>query len=86
MSTGLSEREVEAESGATSTASWWAHATRQTRAAAHRKTRPASTATPPHPAARNGRLLCPRHHTRAHDPTYEMAKLPDGKVRFHRRT
>jgi len=31
--------EVEAESGATSTANWWAHATRQTRPAAHRKTR-----------------------------------------------
>ncbi|HET9419608.1 MAG TPA: HNH endonuclease signature motif containing protein, partial [Nocardioides sp.] len=35
---------------------------------------------------RNGRLLCPRHHTRAHDPTYETSKLPGGKVRFHRRT
>ena len=31
--------EVEADSGATSTANWWAHATRQTRPAAHRKTR-----------------------------------------------
>ena len=30
---------VEAESGATSTANWWAHATRQTRTAAHRKTK-----------------------------------------------
>src|SRR5688500_15269663 len=29
--------EVEAESGATSTANWWAHATKQTRPAAHRK-------------------------------------------------
>ena len=28
-----------ADSGATSTANWWAHATKQTRAAAHRKTR-----------------------------------------------
>ena len=35
---------------------------------------------------KNGRLLCPRHHARAHDPTYEMARLPGGKVRFHRRT
>ena len=34
-----SDREVESASGATSTANWWAHATRQTRAAAHRKTR-----------------------------------------------
>jgi hypothetical protein len=37
-------------------------------------------------SVKNGRLLCPRHHTRAHDPTYTMAKLPEGKVRFHRRT
>ena len=34
----------------------------------------------------NGRLLCPRHHARAHDPAYTITKLPDGKVRFHRRT
>jgi hypothetical protein len=33
-----------------------------------------------------GRLLCPRHHTRAHDPTYTMSKLPGGKVAFTRRT
>jgi hypothetical protein len=33
----------------------------------------------------NGRLLCPRHHARAHDPTYTMTKLPEGKIRFHRR-
>jgi hypothetical protein len=31
--------EVEADSGATGTANWWAHATRQTRPVAHRKTR-----------------------------------------------
>ena len=37
-------------------------------------------------STRNGRLLCPRHHARAHDPTYTMTKLPGGKVRFHRRT
>jgi len=37
-------------------------------------------------SVRNGRLLCPRHHARAHDPTHEMAKLPGGKIRFHRRT
>jgi hypothetical protein len=37
-------------------------------------------------SVRNGRLLCPSHHARAHDPTYEMTKLPGGKVRFHRRT
>jgi hypothetical protein len=32
------------------------------------------------------RLLCPHHHARAHDPTYTLTKLPDGNVRFHRRT
>ncbi|WP_343061570.1 HNH endonuclease signature motif containing protein [Nocardioides luti] len=35
---------------------------------------------------KDGRLLCPRHHARAHDPAYEMAKLPGGKVAFTRRT
>ena len=35
---------------------------------------------------KNGRLLCPRHHARAHDPGYSVTKLPEGKVRFHRRT
>jgi hypothetical protein len=34
----------------------------------------------------NGRLLCRFHHTRAHSPTYETTRLPNGKVRFHRRT
>jgi hypothetical protein len=33
-----------------------------------------------------GRLLCPRHHQHAHDDRYDMHHLPDGKVRFHRRT
>ena len=37
-------------------------------------------------SVKNGRLLCPRHHTRAHDPTYTTTKLTGGKVRFHRRT
>jgi hypothetical protein len=31
-------------------------------------------------------MLCPGHHRRAHDPIYTMAKLPGGKVTFHRRT
>jgi hypothetical protein len=35
---------------------------------------------------KNGRLLCGYHHARAHDPAYEMVKLPGGRVRFHRRT
>ena len=34
----------------------------------------------------DGRLLCPRHHARAHDPHYKMTQLPDGKVAFTRRT
>src|SRR6478735_513493 len=33
----------------------------------------------------NGALLCPRHHARAHDPTYEMTHHPHGKITFHRR-
>ena len=33
-----------------------------------------------------GRLLRPFHHGKAHDPLYDMTRLPDGKVRFHRRT
>ena len=32
-----------------------------------------------------GRLLCPHHHRRIHDPTYETRHLPSGKVSFHRR-
>ncbi|MGD9957809.1 DUF222 domain-containing protein [Nocardioides sp.] len=34
----------------------------------------------------NGRLLCPRHHTRIHDPTYQTTHLPNGKITFTRRT
>ena len=34
----------------------------------------------------HARLLCPKHHGRAHDPNYEMAKLPGGRVAFTRRT
>jgi len=32
----------------------------------------------------NGRLLCPRHHSYAHDPTYEMKKTKKGRVTFIR--
>ncbi|MBB6626713.1 DUF222 domain-containing protein [Nocardioides sp. KIGAM211] len=35
---------------------------------------------------KDGRLLCPKHHARAHDPTFTMTKLPGGKVAFTRRT
>ena len=53
---------VEADSGATSTANWWAHATKQTRAAAHRKTRLAVASAsevfePVRVALAEGRLL-----------------------------
>src|SRR3954453_16801008 len=34
----------------------------------------------------HGRLLCPKHHARAHDPAFEARHLPNGKVAFHRRT
>ncbi len=34
----------------------------------------------------DGRLLCPHHHARAHDPTYDMKVHADNKVTFHRRT
>jgi hypothetical protein len=37
-------------------------------------------------SAKHGRLLCPQHHARAHDPAYTMTKLPGGKVAFTRRT
>ena len=38
------------------------------------------------PASDTGRLLCPHHHRRVHDPKYETRHLPGGKVSFHRRT
>jgi hypothetical protein len=37
-------------------------------------------------SVRRGRLLCPRHHARAHDSAFTMTKLPSGKVSFTRRT
>ncbi len=33
-----------------------------------------------------GRLLCPHHHRRIHDPRYQTRRLAGGKVCFHRRT
>ncbi len=39
-----------------------------------------------HTTVEDGRLLCPHHHTRAHDPAYETTHLPGGKVAFTRRT
>ncbi len=32
-----------------------------------------------------GRLLCPHHHRRVHDPTYDTRHHPDGTITFHRR-
>ncbi len=34
----------------------------------------------------NGVLLCPHHHHLAHDPTYTTEYLPNGDVRYRRRT
>ena len=31
-------------------------------------------------------MLCPSDHRRVHDPRYTHERLPNGKVRFHRRT
>ena len=31
-------------------------------------------------------LLCAFHHHRAHDPRYDLTRMPDGSVRFSRRT
>ncbi len=33
----------------------------------------------------DGRLRCPHHHTRIHDPAYDSEITPDHKIRFHRR-
>ena len=35
---------------------------------------------------KDGVLLCPWHHHRAHDHTYAASRLPNGDVRFSRRT
>lgn len=34
----------------------------------------------------DGILLCSWHHHRAHDDTHETSRMPNGDVRFHRRT
>ena len=34
---------------------------------------------------KTGRLICPHHHRRLHDPRYQTKHLPNGKVSFHRR-
>ena len=35
---------------------------------------------------RDGIMICPPHHSRAHDTRYQMTRLPTGKIAFHRRT
>jgi hypothetical protein len=45
----------------------------------------------PNPWSRGGRtdrdgwMLCPSAHRKAHDPRYTVQRLPTGKIRFHRR-
>ena len=34
---------------------------------------------------RDGIMICPPHHTRAHDLRYNMTRNPNGKIAFHRR-
>ena len=38
-----------------------------------------------HTNVQTGRLVCPHHHRRIHDPRYQTKHLPDGKISFHRR-
>jgi hypothetical protein len=35
---------------------------------------------------RDGIMICPWHHSKAHDQRYDLKKLPTGKYTFHRRT
>ncbi|WP_109509049.1 HNH endonuclease signature motif containing protein [Nocardioides speluncae] len=34
----------------------------------------------------DGVLLCSHHHHKAHDPRYSVERIPNGNIRFHRRT
>ncbi len=48
-----------------------------------------STTTPPgasggKTSVEDGRLLCPRHHSYAHSPKYQMKTIPNGRVIFSR--
>lgn len=38
-----------------------------------------------HTTTRDGVLICPRHHTLAHDDRFSITRLGTGKLRFHRR-
>ena len=35
---------------------------------------------------RDAIMICPPHHTRAHDQRYHMTRQPNRKITFHRRT
>ena len=35
---------------------------------------------------RDGIMICPAHHARAHDTRYDFTQLPTGKYGFNRRT
>jgi hypothetical protein len=39
-----------------------------------------------HTSVEHGRLLCPHHHRLAHDDRYDLSRMPDGQVRYTRRT
>jgi hypothetical protein len=42
---------------------------------------------PPHPAdLEDDILLCGHHHRLAHHPDYRHERLPNGNLRYHRRT
>jgi hypothetical protein len=34
----------------------------------------------------DGIVTCPWHHSRAHDTSYDMTRLPTGRYGLHRRT
>ena len=38
-----------------------------------------------HTNVASARLLCPHHHRRVHDPTYQTRYRPDGQLTFHQR-
>jgi hypothetical protein len=38
------------------------------------------------PTNRDAIMICPPHHSRAHDQRYQMTKLPTGRYGFNRRT
>jgi hypothetical protein len=71
---GIKHRECQAE-GCTIPATW---------CEAHHATNPWSRGGKTNLA--DGQLLCNWHHHRAHDESYTVKTLPNGQVRFHKRT